>query len=276
MLFSFPSRCNNHLNLHVFMSFVSSLGAIREAASGAHPLLGGGIGLIIGSHLATILVRWPLDLSANHGRSRCDQCLRQLHCYELVPIVSFVSVRGRCSTCRHSISLLHPLVEAGCGMLGAYFFGLGGAILAPLGWLLLLLVFFDARTLWLPDPLVAVLALVCGSEPAFHSETGLGERVLGGVIGFSSLWLLASSYRRLTGRDGLGGGDAKLFGALGLWLGARDLPLLMVIACGIGLLDVAARWQRGAVNREVHLPLGAYLCVAALGFAAAQPFFMAS
>lgn len=258
------------------MSLVSDLGAIREAASGAHPLVGGAIGLIIGSYLATILVRSPLDLSANHGRSRCDGCLRQLSWYELVPILSFVRVRGRCSTCRLSISLLHPVVEVGCGMLGAYFFGVGGLILAPLAWLLLLLALFDARLLWLPDRLVAVLALVCIAEPAFYSETGMGERVLGGATGFASLWIIAAVYRRLTGRDGLGGGDAKLFGALGLWLGARDLPLLMVIACGIGLLDLAARWQRGAVRREVHLPLGTYLCLAALGFAAMQPFVMAS
>ncbi len=63
----------------------------------------------------------------------------------------------------------------------------------------------------------------------------------GGLIGFGSLWLVGEGFRRATGKVGLGGGDPKLFGAIGLWCGALQLPLIMLVACGIGLTDAGLR-----------------------------------
>jgi len=84
------------------------------------------------------------------------------------------------------------------------------------------------------------------------------------VAGFASLWLIGFAYFRATGREGLGGADPKLFGAIGLWLGWRLLPTVLLIAAMVGLGLVAVRLLRGvSVERDDAVPFGAYLAVAA-------------
>jgi leader peptidase (prepilin peptidase)/N-methyltransferase len=78
------------------------------------------------------------------------------------------------------------------------------------------------------------------------------------------LWLIAAAYRLVRRRDGLGGGDPKLFGAIGLWLGWRLLPIVLLLACLTGLALVLARLLTGAgVRADDRLPLGALLAIAA-------------
>ena len=86
---------------------------------------GAALGLIAGSFLATLLIRWPDGLNAAKGRSRCDSCARALAWHELIPLVSFAIAGGRCRTCRAPISLLHPAVEATCAAAGAVCFAAG-------------------------------------------------------------------------------------------------------------------------------------------------------
>ncbi len=242
---------------------------------GARLSIGGVLGLIAGSYFATVLVRWPRGESANHGRSRCDGCGRRLAWHELVPLASYLRLGGRCAACGTPIARLHPLVELGCGLLGAYAFAMGAPAEAPLAWLLLLLALFDARMLWLPDRLVAPLALVCIAVPAWDPDMAVVERLIAGATAFIGLWLVGWAFRALTRREGLGGGDPKLLGAIGLWIGWRDLPLLLFVACAIGLVDALLRWPKDAARGDVHLPLGAYLCVAALGFVIMRSLIMA-
>lgn len=232
--------------------------------------LGFVLGLAIGSYLATILWRWPRGQSANIGRSRCDGCGRRLSWYELMPLLGPVLAGGKCRSCGHRIDWRHSLFELTCGILGAYCFGVGMAWLAPLGWLLILLAWFDARHLWLPDSIVATLAALALVTPA-PDALPLMQKLLGGAIGFGTLWLVAATYRRLRGRDGLGGGDAKLFGAIGLWVGALDLPLVLLVACAIGLADVGVRLASGHNTKMLRLPLGTYLCGTVIGLIVLSP-----
>lgn len=229
------------------------------------------LGLVIGSYLATILWRWPRGLSANAGRSRCDGCQRCLSWYELLPLAGPVLVGQRCRTCGHRIGWQHSLIELACGLLGGYCFAAGMAWLAPLGWLLILLAWFDARHLWLPNSLVGVLAVLALTTPSLEAVP-FALRLLGGAIGFGMLWSVAAVYRRIRGRDGLGGGDAKLFGAIGLWTGALGLPLILLVACAIGLVDAGMRILLGRNAAALRLPLGTYLCSTVIGLIVIYPF----
>lgn len=224
-------------------------------------LFGGALGLAVGSYLATVVLRWPAGDSANRGRSRCDACGRQLRWYELVPLASYLAVRGRCRTCLAPIGPVSPLMEAACGLTGAFFFVIGAPALAPMVWLLIILAFFDVLFLWLPNRLVLVLAVTCLIVP---NGPSIEMRLAGGLIGFASLWLVGWGFRLTTGKVGLGGGDPKLFGAIGLWCGALQLPLVMVVACVIGLADAGVRWLLGSDIRGLRLPLGTYLCVSSI------------
>ncbi len=225
------------------------------------------MGAIIGSFLATIAVRWPQGRSVLRGRSACDGCGRGLRAHELVPLVSWIAVRGRCTACGARIDRLHPMIEAGCAGVG-----IAAAIVAPgpaalagaaFGWLLLLLAVMDARDFWLPDPLVAALALVALAG-AWVAPPDPIERLIGAAGGFVLLWLVAAGYRRWRGREGLGGGDPKLFGSIGLALGWRMLPAVLLVAGLIGLGWVAFERLRGrGLAADDALPLGTLLAIAA-------------
>lgn len=234
-------------------------------------LLGGALGLVVGSYLATLLHRWPLGLSVNRGRSGCDSCGRTLSWWEVAPLAGFVLTAGHCRTCRAPIGRSHILIEAACGASGAYFFALGWPALAPLTWLLLILALFDARHLWLPDPLVAGLAIAGCIAPPWVDFAGWGDRLIGAAAGFGALWLVGTGFRLATGRDGLGGGDPKLFGAIGLWTGALALPGVLLAAAAIGLAHAALRLRRGADRKTLKLPLGCYIAIAAMALAGWKP-----
>ena len=101
-------------------------------------------------------------------------------------------------------------------------------------------------------------------EHASEGKPPLAERLIGGAAVFGGLWLVAAGYRWWRGREGLGGGDPKLLGAIGLWLGWRPLPGVLVAAGLLGLGVALIRHLRGeAVGRETALPLGALLAAAA-------------
>lgn len=227
----------------------------------------GVMGAIVGSFLATIAIRWPQERSVMRGRSACDGCGQTLSARDLVPLLSWAVARGRCRGCGARIDPLHPMIEAGCAAVGiaAGLAAAGPAAVAGagFGWLLLVLAVMDARDFWLPDPLVAALALVAAAG-AWVAPPDLGERVTGGVGGFAVLWLIAAGYRRWRGREGLGGGDPKLFGAIGLALGWRLLPAVLLIAGLVGLGWVAFQRVRGrALAADDALPLGTLLAIAA-------------
>lgn len=226
------------------------------------------LGAIAGSFLATIAVRWPQDRAVRHGRSACDGCGRVLVAWELVPLVGWIAARGRCRTCGGAIDPRHPAIELACvvvalsaGLVAATpQQALAGALF---GWLLVTLAALDLSDLWLPDPLVAALALA-GVATAWAAPPALSERLIGGVAGFAALGAVAWAYRLLRGREGLGGGDPKLFGAIGLWLGWRLLPAVLLVAGLVGLGVALVLQLRGRpVAGDTALPLGTFLAVAA-------------
>ena len=103
------------------------------------PSLGALLGLVMGSFLATLVLRWP-QAQALTGRSRCDACGAAVRWFDLVPVLSFLWLKGRCRACGARIDRLHPAIEIGCALIGALAFvavpgwqGLWGALL---GWLL--------------------------------------------------------------------------------------------------------------------------------------------
>lgn len=233
-------------------------------------ILGFVLGLVIGSYFATIFWRWPLGESANRGRSHCDMCGRQLVWYELIPIIGLVHSKSHCQSCGARIGWQHSMIELSCGMLGALCFVADIPWLAPLAWLLVLLAVFDWRYLWLPNTLVAASAILAMAVPPLEMQP-FGQRLIGGAIAFGILWTVATAYRRLRGRDGLGGGDAKLFAAIGLWVGPFNLPLVLLISTLIGLTDVLVRMAVGSSVTTMKLPLGTYMAVTTIGLIIIYP-----
>ena len=228
----------------------------------------GGLGAICGSFIAALVIRWPEGRSVMHGRSACDACGRTLRPHELVPIVSFSLQRGRCRGCGARIDPRHLRIELAAlaigAIAGAVAPGAAGIAGAVFGWLLLALAALDIVAFWLPDRLTALLAVAGLAGGAAGLSPDLGDRLVGGVAGYGALAAVAWGYRMWRGREGMGGGDPKLMGAIGLWLGWRMLPAILVIASLVGLgIVLVARLAGRPIARDTALPFGALLGVAA-------------
>lgn len=241
-------------------------------------LLGLVAGLLLGSFIAALTLRWPAGRSIvrasstaggsiHFARSQCDSCGTTLTARDLVPVFSFSLLRGRCRHCAAAIAPRHLWIELAAAGIGALALGLHpglpGIAGALFGWGLLALAILDAEHFWLPDRLVLPL-LVSGLLAAAWLAPPLPERLIGAASGYASLALIALAYHAATGRKGLGGGDPKLFAAIGAWLGWQLLPFVLLLAATLGLLLAAIHAARGrAIGRQTRVPLGALLAIAA-------------
>jgi leader peptidase (prepilin peptidase)/N-methyltransferase len=231
------------------------------------PILLGILGAVFGSFIATVAIRWPQGRSAMQGRSACDGCGKALAGHELIPLLSFLLQRGRCRACGKAIHLAHPVTEiaglaigVAAGLVAPGWEGVAGAVF---GWLILALAALDLAAFWLPNVLTATLA-IAGVVDGFFFGPGWVDRILGAVIGFGLLYLVAFTYRHVRMREGLGGGDPKLFGAIGLWLGASMLAPVLLGASVTGLaVALAMKLSGREIGMTSRLPLGTLLAIAA-------------
>lgn len=221
----------------------------------------------MGSFVATLVIRWPAGRSIADGRSRCDACDAKLRAHELVPILSYLALR-RCRRCAAPIDPRHFVIEAAAALIGAASLaaapGAAGMAGALFGWLLLASAALDAEHYWLPDALTLPLAGLGLAAGALGVPPAPLDRLLATCTGYLAFRLIGFGYARLRGRRGLGGGDAKLFAAIGATLGLRALPAVLFVAALAGLATVGLRRLRGReVSRFDRLPLGLFLAAAA-------------
>lgn len=226
------------------------------------------LGAIAGSFLSTAAIRWPAGGQVTRGRSACDHCRRTLRVVDLIPILGFLVRRGRCATCGGAIDRRHLLMEIAAALIGAAAFavapGPAGVAGALFGWLLLLLGTLDVAHFWLPDRVTGLLALLGIAGGAVGLPPFPNDRLIGLAAGSAGLWLVGAAYRLIRRREGLGGGDPKMLGAIGAWLGWAALPWVLLLAGLAGLASVLVARARGeAVGATTRVPLGALMAVAA-------------
>ena len=221
----------------------------------------------IGSFVAVVAIRLPAGKPIVRSRSACRSCGTTLGPASLVPILSWVLLRGRCRACGTPIGVVYPLIEiAALGLAVWAASVVSGWLLwasCGLGWTLLALSAIDWRTHTLPDrlslPLIpAGLAVIAALDPG-----RLGSHALAATIGFAAFAGLAYAYRALRGRDGLGLGDAKLFAAAGAWLGWQELPSVVLIGSATALgLAIGARCLGRKIAWSQRLAFGPHLALA--------------
>jgi leader peptidase (prepilin peptidase)/N-methyltransferase len=221
----------------------------------------------IGSFLGVLIRRLPEEQPVAWVRSACESCGARLGAAELVPLFSWVAARGRCRHCGQALGWFYPGVElAALAIAGAAVLADRGAAAwldAGLGWWLLTLGWIDVRRWLLPDVLTLPLILAGLIAAVALAPAALLDRALGAVLGYALLQLVAVLYRRLRGRDGLGGGDPKLLAAAGAWVGALALPSVVLLAAAAALAAAAILQLGGArLNAGSALPFGPFLALA--------------
>jgi leader peptidase (prepilin peptidase) / N-methyltransferase len=207
------------------------------------------------------------EITLARPRSRCPHCGHTITATENIPILSFLLLRGRCSACGRPIGVRYPLVEAltaALSVLVVWRFGLSweAAAALVLTWGLIALLFIDYDTQLLPDAItlpVLWFGLLCSLAGWF---TDSHSAILGAVLGYGSLWTVFQLFRLLTGKEGMGFGDFKLFAVFGAWLGWQSLPqIILLSACTGALVGVTLIIAKGH-DRQVPIPFGPYLAVA--------------
>jgi leader peptidase (prepilin peptidase)/N-methyltransferase len=256
-----------------------------------YSLLAAVFGLVIGSFLNVVIHRLPImlmrrwqqdcqDLTGQEAnppahekfdlvtpRSRCPHCGHGITALENIPVVSYLWLRGRCSACKKPISLRYPFVEilsASLAAITAWHFGMNVASIAAivLTLLLIALAFIDIDHQLLPDVMVLPFLWVGLLLNLFNVFTSLPHAVIGAVAGYLSLWSVFHLFKLITGKEGMGYGDFKLFALFGAWLGWQNLPLIILLSSligaiiGIGLIVIQGR------DRAKPMPFGPYLAAA--------------
>jgi leader peptidase (prepilin peptidase)/N-methyltransferase len=222
----------------------------------------------IGSFLGVLILRLPAGTPVAFARSRCPHCATNLTAIDMLPLISFAALRGRCRHCARPIGSFHPAIELAATAVAvwALLAEPGPARLWPdcaLGWTLLTLAWIDFDTLLLPDLLtlpllLAGLALTLATDPQ-----ALTDHCLAAVAGYLSFQGLSLIYRRIRGRDGLGGGDAKLIAAAGAWCGLSLLPFVVLCSAIAGLLAALGLALAGKpVTSTTRIPFGPCLALA--------------
>lgn len=240
-----------------------------------------GFGLLLGSFVNVLIHRLPrMVMAANATEmtaqrydlcwpaSHCPHCQTPLKPCHNIPVLSYCWLRGRCGFCQHAISWQYPLIEISTGAIwlgSIWLWGLNsvGFCWAAVGTVLLALSVIDWQTTLLPDDLTQTLVwggLIASSLG--WATLPLTQSVWGAVLGYLSLWSVATAFERITGKQGMGAGDFKLLAGLGAWLGPLALLPIVLLAsfsgAGLGLLLQFTHRLRA----DGYLPFGPFLAMA--------------
>lgn len=227
-------------------------------------------GLLIGSFLNVIIYRLPRLMNITWVRSSCTRCGKTILWYENIPVVSYLFLLGKCSVCKNSIPLRYPIVELVTG-LAAWFLAPESMDGLTLGYFLfyfavfcslLALFVIDLQHQILPDGLNLFLALCFALYAYFHYPWTYP--VLGGLIGYCLPYFITWLFYVWRGVIGLGGGDIKLFGALGLYLGPAGVIHNMVFSCGLGAILGGGLLLCRIIKRDQPIPFGPFIIIIAM------------
>jgi len=205
-------------------------------------------------------------------RSQCPNCGHMITAWENIPVLSYLFLRGKCSSCRTGISIQYPLLEIFTALISifvAWRFGFGWETLAALvfTWSLITLSVIDAKTMLLPDSLTLPLMWLGMAVNYQEIFVDLHSSVLGAMIGYLSLWSLFHIFRLITGKDGMGYGDFKIFAAIGAWGGWQILPFTIFVASTLGAIIGVIMISIQGEKESRAVPFGPWLALAGfIGF----------
>jgi len=248
------------------------------------------VSLAVGSFLNVVIYRLPIMLE-NEWRSECKEylelepdskeevfnlskpdsscpkCNHKIRAWENIPVISYVFLRGKCSSCGVHISAQYPVIEAITAILSvvvAIHFGFSVETLFGLvfTWALIALTMIDAKTQLLPDNITLPLLWLGILINASTVYTDLQSSVYGAIIGYLILWSIYKLFKLLTGKEGMGYGDFKLLAALGAWMGWQMLPQIILLSSLVGTVIGISMILIKRQKKGTPIPFGPYLAIA--------------
>jgi leader peptidase (prepilin peptidase)/N-methyltransferase len=250
------------------------------------------ISLMIGSFLNVVIYRLPLmmekawltqsqeflGLPIDHSErfnlslpsSHCPKCQSVIRWFENIPVISYLVLRGQCSSCGNKIAWRYPMVElltAICSVLVAWRIGYSAQLpfMLLLTWILITLSFIDLDHLLLPD-IIVIPTLWLGLAISVNTIiVGSRESIVGAMVGYLSLCIIYHVYKLLTNKEAMGYGDFKLLAVFGAWFGWQILPIIVFVSALLTILVslILIGFKKHQWSKPV--PFGPYLAIAGWG-----------
>jgi leader peptidase (prepilin peptidase) / N-methyltransferase len=225
-------------------------------------------GLCIGSFLNVCAYRLPLGKSIVYPGSRCTSCGRELSWFDNLPVLSWVALRGRCRTCKQSVSWMYPAVEIVTALVFfvtylTYGLTLLGVVRVVFACAMIVLFVTDLQHKILPN-VITLPGVVLGFVVSFFLPPGWTSSLIGLIVGGGFLLAIAEAYHRIRGQEGLGMGDVKLLAMIGACLGWKLVLLTLVFASFTGSLAGGLLIASGRGSMKYELPFGTFLAVGAV------------
>lgn len=224
-------------------------------------------GLCVGSFLNVVIYRLPNGMSLSKPNSHCPSCKYELRWYDNIPVLSYLILRGKCRKCKAHISFRYTAVELAntvLWLLCALIFWRESIPMACIYMIvtsIFICVFFiDLEHSIIPDRFQIILLCLGVLAILFDKDFAWYSHVIGGAAGFVVFYLVSLIFERVSGKEGLGGGDVKLAGVAGLLLGWERLLLGLLIAT-LPAAIIMLILSRGKNGEERQLPFAPYLTV---------------
>ncbi|WP_281887212.1 A24 family peptidase [Paenibacillus sp. YYML68] len=235
----------------------------------ALPVVCGLFGLLIGSFLNVLALRLPTGDSFIYPPSHCVYCKHRLGALDLVPVLSYVVLGGKCRYCRTPISWIYPFGE----LMTAVLFALMAWQLGPtpellvglfLAAVLSAITVTDLKYMLIPDKIIAFALLLGLILRAFIHTQPFWYYVVSAFAGGALLYAIAWASERWLRKEGMGGGDIKLFVFIGLMLGFKLTLLTLFAASLFGLIGGLVLLRLSKQNQEAHIPFGPFIALGAV------------
>ncbi len=207
------------------------------------------------------------SLSLATPASACPNCGHKIRFWENIPVISYLFLKAKCSSCGTGISFQYPAVElltALASLTVAYTFGVTiQTVLALLfTWVLIALTLIDIKKQLLPDDITLPLLWAGILLSFFNIFTDLTSSVIGAMAGYLILWSIYHLFKLLTKKEGMGFGDFKLLAALGAWVGFEYLPQIILVSSVVGSIIGISMLLIGRTKQQQPIPFGPYLAIA--------------
>ena len=232
------------------------------------------LGACLGSFANVCIYRLPKNKQIISGRSFCPKCKKKIIWYDNLPLISFLFLNGKCRKCNKVISPRYFLVELITGFIFLLIYlssdNLSSIIFLSILSLIFVVIFFiDLENFIIPDVLnfsVMALGLLKNFIPNFNTSLihEINQSIIGGIVGYLSIWLIIFLYKTFKKIDGMGLGDAKLMAGIGLLFGWQSIPFVLFVSSILGLIFVVPSLIKKQKTMRTEIPFGPFIIVACL------------
>ncbi len=231
-------------------------------------------GSIWGSFCNVCIYRLPDNGNIVKNRSFCPSCKKKINWHDNIPLLSYVLLQAKCRNCKNKINFQYFLVEliSAISFTAIYFiYGISITtfLLIVLSIFFIIIFFIDLKHFIIPNELtfpLMVIGFIKSFDPNLNQMIfpNYINSLIGGLFGYSIIWLIIFLYKKIRNKEGMGLGDAKLMAAVGFWFGWASIPFVIFISSVVALVIVIPSLVNKTKSMKAQIPFGPYIIIGCL------------